>query len=124
MPLSGSAPRRRILVVDDNADAANSLALVLQLDGHEARTVYSGREAVELVDAFAADVVLLDIGLPEIDGYEVARRIRSRVTRPVRLVAVSGYGRDDDRVRADQAGFDAYLVKPLAFENLERVLDG
>ena len=124
LPLSGSAPRRRILVVDDNADAANSLALVLQLDGHEARTVYSGREAVELVDAFAADVVLLDIGLPEIDGYEVARRIRSRVTRPVRLVAVSGYGRDDDRRRADHAGFDAYLVKPLVFETLERALGG
>ena len=112
---------KRILVVDDNTDAANSLAELLRLDGHEAHTVYSAKGALQCVDTFGPNVVLLDIGLPEMDGYQVAQQIRSR-SSDVRLIALTGYGQTEDMLRTRAAGFDAHMVKPVDFDALERVI--
>jgi len=117
------SPTRRILIVDDNADAATSLAVLLDLDGHQTRTAFSAADALKLVEDFAPEYVLLDIGLPEMDGYQVARRLREGV-RGARLVlvALTGYGQSEDRQRASDAGFDAHLVKPVDFGALARLL--
>ena len=114
-------PARRILVVDDNADAANSLSELLKMDGHHTQPVFSAEDAILQAHAFAPDVVLLDIGLPHIDGYEVARRLRGSLSS-VMLVALTGYGQADDRERALAAGFDAHLVKPVDLAALTRIL--
>jgi CheY-like chemotaxis protein len=113
---------RRVLVVDDNADAADSLAMMLQLASHEVQSVYTAHAALEQLGPFNPDLVLLDIGLPQMDGYEVARRIRAQ-RKSVFLVAVSGYGQAEDKRRAQDAGFDAHFVKPLDIASLERLLD-
>ena len=114
---------RRILVVDDNVDAADSLATLLKLDGHEVEAVYGAVAALAAIDAHEPDVVLLDIGMPQMDGYEVARRIRGRsAIRRMRLVALTGYGQDADLTRAEAAGFDAHLVKPADPDALAGVL--
>jgi PAS domain S-box-containing protein len=118
---SAVPPRQRLLVVDDNQDSADSLAMLLEIDGHDVRAVYSATSALEEVDAFAPDMILLDIGLPDMDGYEVARRVLTR-PRPPRLVAVSGYGQLEDRQRSANAGFAAHLVKPVDMAALKRVL--
>ena len=116
-------PKRRVLVVDDNADAANTLAMLLNLDGHEVRAVYSARTALDEVRGFEPDVVLLDIGLPEMDGYEVARRIREQSAfAGLRLVALTGYGQTEDRQRTRAAGFDDHLVKPVDMKALQEAL--
>jgi CheY-like chemotaxis protein len=115
----------RILIVDDNEDAANSLGILLELDGHTTACVYAAVEALELASTFKPDVVLLDIGLPGMDGYEVALQIRELPgLKDVRLIAVTGYGRLEDRQRARDAGFDEHLVKPLDFKLLARILVG
>jgi signal transduction histidine kinase len=115
--------KRRVLVVDDNVDAANSLMMLLRLEGHTGETAFTSRSALEKFDTFKPEVVLLDIGLPEMDGYQVAREIRKRFTpKPVRLVALTGYGQSEDRERALDAGFDEHLVKPVEFDALQRVL--
>lgn len=122
---SASVPIRpqRILIVDDNADAAHSLGMLLELKGHRVESVYTSREALERVEALDPEIVLLDIGLPDLDGYEVARRLRAaRPSASMRLIAVTGYGRQEDRDQARSAGFDDHLVKPVDFEQLERVL--
>ena len=112
-PHAGGAPRR-ILVVDDNHDATESLALLLQLDGHETRAVYDGLEALDVAQSFQPEIVLLDIGLPGLNGYEVARRLRQRPGgEHLLLVALTGWGQDDDRERTRAAGFDEHLVKPV-----------
>jgi len=116
-----SEGRRRVLVVDDNQDAADSLTQLLQLEGHETRTVYSAEAAIEQAVQFNPEVMLLDIGLPGMDGYEVARRIKAAEV-PVRLVALSGYGQAEDKRRAAAAGFDTHLVKPIDLAQLVRVL--
>jgi CheY-like chemotaxis protein len=117
------APPRRVLIVDDNEDAANSLAMVLKLGGHETASVYTAADALARAASFKPDVVLLDIGLPGMDGYEVALRLRELPgLRNVRLVAVTGYGRSDDRLRAREAGFDEHLTKPVEFSALDRTL--
>jgi two-component system, chemotaxis family, CheB/CheR fusion protein len=119
------APPRRVLIVDDNEDAANSLALILKLGGHETASVYSAVDALQRAAAFRPDVVLLDIGLPGMDGYEVAQKMRELPgLRDIRLVAVTGYGRSDDRIRARDAGFDDHLTKPVEYAVLERTLAG
>jgi CheY-like chemotaxis protein len=119
------APPRRVLIVDDNEDAANSLAMILTLSGHETASVYTAADALERARAFRPDVVLLDIGLPGMDGYEVARKMRELPgLKDIRLVAVTGYGRSDDRLRARDAGFDDHLTKPVEFAVLDRVLGG
>jgi signal transduction histidine kinase/CheY-like chemotaxis protein len=118
-----SFTQRRVLVVDDNVDAAVSLAELLRLEGHVVDAVYGARAALEKFDEFNPDVVLLDIGLPEMDGYEVAHRLRQRMgAHPVVLVALTGYGQREDRERALVAGFDDHLVKPVSFQDLQRVL--
>jgi PAS domain S-box-containing protein len=107
------APPRRVLVVDDNVDAAESLAVFLRATGHEVHTAYDGRAALRQAEALGPEVVVLDIGLPGMDGYEVARRLRQQegLKQPF-LVALTGYGQDEDRRRSAAAGFDVHLVKP------------
>jgi CheY-like chemotaxis protein len=123
LPQANAKLRWRIMVVDDNEDAANSLATVLQLEGHEVLAVHSGAQALEQVGAFAPDVMLLDIGLPGLDGYEVAQRLRTIPgLSPFRVIAITGYGQDTDRRRTEAAGFAGHLVKPIDFGVLREML--
>ena len=116
---------RRVLIVDDNSDAASSLAMLLGLRGHETRVAFNEREALACLEGFPAEVVLLDIGLPGTDGYAVAERLRANPgLRDVRLVALTGYGHVEDQQRARAAGFDDHLVKPVSLVALERTLAG
>jgi signal transduction histidine kinase len=116
-------PSTRILVVDDNTDAADTLTMMLQLEGHEARAVYSGEDTLECLAGFDPAFVLVDIGLPTMDGYELARQIRTRTqARRPKLIALTGYGQSEDRDRALLAGFDDHLVKPVAFAELTGTL--
>jgi len=108
----GALEGKRILIVDDNTDAAHTLDVLLKALGHETRVVYDGNQAVAAFDDFQPNLVLLDIGLPGISGYEVARLLRSRGRHGVRIVAVTGWGQEEDRRRAKAAGFDHHLVKP------------
>jgi signal transduction histidine kinase/DNA-binding response OmpR family regulator len=126
-PASEDAPTvesipRRVLIVDDNADAADSLAMLLSLAGHETEVAHNAHEALECLDSFRPDVALLDIGLPGMNGYELARCLRARRPRDMRLVALTGYGQAEDRQHAQAAGFDAHLVKPADLSALERTL--
>lgn len=115
--------KRRVLIVDDNVDAADSLAMLLNIDGHEAAAAYSATAALEAVERWKPEIVLLDVGLPEVDGYEIARRLRASNPVPgIRLIALTGYGRDEDRERAREAGFDDHLLKPADMEALQRLL--
>jgi len=116
-----TAARLRILIVDDNADSANSLAMILNLSGHVAEPVYGAAEALERAAALDPEIVLLDIGLPGMDGYEVARLLRRRGSS-ARLVALTGYGQPEDVRRARDAGFDTHLVKPVDLQHLLRDL--
>jgi PAS domain S-box-containing protein len=105
---------KRILVVDDNVDAADTLALLLKSLGHETCVVHDGLQALRMAVEFRPDVVLLDIGMPGLDGYEVARRLRAlKRERPLRIIAVTGWGQEADRTRSREAGFDVHLVKPV-----------
>ena len=115
---------RRILVVEDNLDSAESMAMMLELAGHEVAVAHSGVAGVEQARAFQPAIVLCDIGLPgELDGYGVARALRADPsTRAARLIALTGYGQDDDKLRAHQAGFDEHLTKPIEPDILDRVL--
>ena len=119
------AGRIEILIVEDNPDAAESLKMLLETLGHHTTAVTDGAAAVELMTQAPADVMLIDIGLPDIDGYEVARRVRALPTtgkQPI-MIALTGYGRQEDRDRAAAAGFDRHLVKPIRLEALQRLLD-
>jgi PAS domain S-box-containing protein len=113
----------RILIVDDNRDGANSLAMVLRLMGNDTATAYDGQEGLEVAERLRPDVVLLDIGLPKLNGYEAARRIREQPwgKHPV-LIAVTGWGQDEDRRRSHDAGFDHHLVKPVDPNDLMKLL--
>ena len=116
---------RRILVADDNRDAARSLALQLQLAGHDVRTAFDGVEALALADVFEPEVVLLDLGMPKLDGFETAREMRRRPWGPVAtLVALTGWGQPQDRQRTGDAGFDLHLVKPVSAEHLFQAIAG
>ena len=116
-------PSRRILVVEDNADSADGLATLLRLDGHVVRTEHDGPSAVAAAGDFRPDVILLDIGLPGMSGYEVARALRRDPgVAGAMLVAVTGYGQEEDRARSRAAGFDHHLVKPLRPEAIARLL--
>jgi len=115
--------RRRILVVDDHRDSADTLAILLTIMGHDVRTAYDGQEAIELAAQYRPEVVLLDIGLPAKSGYDVARELRNAHDRSqLILIAVSGYGQDDDRRRGREAGFDHHLVKPVRPEELKAII--
>jgi PAS domain S-box-containing protein len=117
------AAARRILVVDDNRDAATSLALLLQLTGNEAQIAFDGLEAVEATAAFRPDVILLDIGLPKLNGYDACRRIREQPWgRGVMLVALTGWGQEEDRRQSKEAGFDHHMVKPVDLAALTALL--
>jgi PAS domain S-box-containing protein len=117
------ARSRRILVVEDNVDSAMLLAQILKMKGHEVEVAHDGQAGIEAARAQGPDIVLLDIGLPGMDGYEVARSIRSdRKTRNARLVALTGYGQEEDRRRSREAGFDDHLVKPVDPQVLEELL--
>ena len=119
---TGVAPRR-VLVVDDNADAAQAVQAILRRSGHEVRLAGDGRSALVAALEFAPNVVLMDVGLPDIDGFSVALRLREDArTRDIKLVALSGYGRERDAARAREAGFAAYLMKPAAPEALLRAV--
>jgi PAS domain S-box-containing protein len=116
--------KRRILVVDDNQDSAHSLALLLKLAGHEAHIANDGVEAVEAAAKFQPDAILLDIGLPKLNGYEAARRIREqRGEKGLVIVALTGWGQEEDRRRSKEAGFDAHMVKPVDHDALAKLLE-
>lgn len=118
-----AAKPRRVLIVDDNADGAESLARVLALSGHATHTAHDGLEAVTMAERFRPDVVLLDIGLPKLNGYEACRRIREQPWgKQMKLVAVTGWGQEAYRERSSNAGFDTHVVKPVDSETLIRLL--
>ena len=104
---------RTILIVEDNADAREALRMLLELDGHDVAAAGEGMEALEIARSKDPDIALVDIGLPGIDGYEVARRVRALDKRRPLLIALTGYGQPEDRRRATEAGFDSLLVKPV-----------
>jgi CheY-like chemotaxis protein len=113
----------RILVVDDNVDAASSLATLLQMSGHEVAVAHDGPDALRIAAAEPPDAVLLDLGLPQMDGYQVARHMREMpALRNTRLIAVTGYGQDSDRRAAREAGFAYHLIKPVDFDEVERII--
>lgn len=115
----------RILVVDDNRDSADSLAMLLRLMGNELRVAYDGFEALELAESFRPNLVLLDIGLPKLNGYDVARSIRRQPWgREITLVALTGWGQDKDRCNSADAGFNFHIVKPVKISELEQILKG
>ncbi len=120
---AADAKRRRVLVVDDSVDAAKTIAMLLRLWGHDVKTAHDGAEALAIAHDFLPEVVLLDIGLPGMNGYELARRMRSEPPlAKVRLVAVSGYGQQEDLRRSKEAGFDQHFTKPVEPAALERLL--
>jgi signal transduction histidine kinase len=127
VPGARGAPRdKRVLVVDDNIDAADLLSDALEGLGYETRTAYDGPSALEAAAAFDPDIALLDIGLPAMDGYELARRLRGRAlaAKPLRLIALTGYGRDTDRTLTRDAGFDIHMVKPIDLAGLDAAIRG
>jgi CheY-like chemotaxis protein len=114
--------RRNILVIEDNADIRETLGELLRRRGHAVREAEGGRAALELARDLAPEVALVDIGLPELDGFEVAQRLRE-LAPEIRLVALTGYGRAEDRRRGAEAGFLAHLVKPVDIDELSAVID-
>jgi CheY-like chemotaxis protein len=114
---------RRILIVDDNADAAESLGMLLEARGDEVRIAYDGIEALDVEAVFHPEVVLLDIGMPRLSGYDVAKRIRTGRGGGVLLIAITGWGQEDDRERAREAGFNHHFTKPVDFETLLGIID-
>src|SRR5688572_19592318 len=119
-----ATPRRfRILVVDDNHDSALSLAMMLSIMGHDTRTAHDGESAVETAESFLPEVMLLDIGLPKLNGYEVAQRIRAHAWgRSMFLIAVTGWGQEEDRQRSSEVGLNVHMVKPVEPAVLEKLL--
>ena len=107
------AKRRRVLVADDNVDAGESLAMLLRLDGHEVQLANNGSQAVELFESMKPEIAILDIGMPGLNGYEVAKRIRQKAARGVTLIAVTGWGQEADKARAAASGFDHHFTKPV-----------
>ena len=123
---SAAAPAgRRILLVDDNRDAADSLALLLGLEGHDVRVAYAGRPAIEIAHEFRPEIAVLDLGLPDLSGYDVARLLRQDpALGRIELIALTGWGQEEHRKRALEAGFDHHVTKPVDLEQLARLLQG
>jgi len=117
--IAHQVPGQRVLVVDDNEDAANSLAELLRHSGHEVDVAYNGMCALARVRAKHPDVVLCDLGLPELSGFDFARAIRREHAQAIRLVAISGYAQPEDIRRSIEAGFDAHLAKPAQSADIE-----
>lgn len=122
MNVPDRAPRR-VLVVDDHVDAAQSFAEVFSAMGHHAIYVTKPEAAIHAAREFSPELVTLDIGMPGINGYDLARSLRAEFGRNVRLVAITGHGTDADRARSREAGFDAHLVKPVETKTLQAILD-
>ena len=121
---SGSKPQRRVLVVDDNRDSADSLAMLLELTGNKTYMAHDGVEAFQAIEKHRPEVVLLDIGLPELDGHEVCRRVRERPWgKDIVMIALTGWGQEDDRRKSEQAGFNGHLVKPVDYDKLLELLE-
>lgn len=119
-----AAPARTVLIVDDNVTSAETLALLIGLSGHATHVAHSGAAALEAAERHRPEVILLDIGLPGMDGFEVARQVRQAEDgRRAVLIAVTGYGQDDDRRKSAEAGFDHHLVKPIDLARLEELLN-
>ncbi|HEY7889108.1 MAG TPA: response regulator [Steroidobacteraceae bacterium] len=119
-----STPRRRLLVVDDNRDAAESMSMLLEMWGHDVAYAYDGPSALKTAEQWQPEAVFLDIGLPGMDGYEVAAKLRELPTaRDAILIAITGYGQEDDRLRSRQAGIAHHLVKPVAPDALRSLID-
>ncbi len=122
-PAKPGAGKHRILIADDNRDAADSLAMLLRAGGHEVRATYDGQQAVDMAEAFRPALALLDIGMPRLNGYDAARSIREKpFGRDMVLVALTGWGQPEDKQRSRSAGFDHHLVKPVDPSALERLL--
>jgi PAS domain S-box-containing protein len=116
-------PQQRVLIVDDNQDSAESLALLFELEGHETYTAHDGVEAVEVLEKHRPQVVLLDIGLPGLDGHEVCRRVREQPWgKDIVMIALTGWGQEDDRRKSEEAGFNGHLVKPVDYDKLLELL--
>jgi CheY-like chemotaxis protein len=113
---------RRVLVVDDNHDSADTMAELVRIWGYDVRTAHDGPAALDCARGFRPHVVLLDVGLPGMDGYELARRLRAEGLAGDLLVSVTGYGQDEDRRKAQEAGFDHHLTKPVDPDTLLRVV--
>ena len=114
-----------MLVADDNLDASETLALLLQFDGHEVHVAHDGLEALELFGRLQPDVAILDIGMPGLSGHEVARRIRAQnVDHPVTLIALTGWGQKSDKDRATESGFDFHFTKPVEPDKLSELIMG
>ncbi|WP_160174741.1 hybrid sensor histidine kinase/response regulator [Caballeronia grimmiae] len=125
LAIPSSIKTRRILVVDDNVDAADAMTALLELEGHEVRTVYSGEEAVEILSRYSPEVILLDLGLPGMSGLDVARHIRATPSmKDVTLVAITGWGQPQDRARTADAGFDFHFTKPVDVGQLSQAIEG
>jgi CheY-like chemotaxis protein len=122
-PAPAALVRRRILIADDNQDAADSLSMLLQLAGHDVRVAHLGRAALALAEAFRPDTAVLDIGMPDLSGYEVAQMLRREPwATKMQLIALTGWGQHDDRRRAMEAGFDHHLVKPVDTDQLRGLI--
>jgi PAS domain S-box-containing protein len=120
-PVAGA--KLRILVVDDNRDAAEGLSIILRFMGNDIRTASDGLAAVDVAEAFRPEIILMDIGLPKLNGYDACRRIRERAwSEGIVIVAITGWGQDDDRRRSHEAGFDHHLVKPVNLEDLTKIV--
>jgi CheY-like chemotaxis protein len=115
---------RRIVVADDNEDSAESFAMLLSFSGHEVRVAHDGEAALDALREFRPDVAFLDIGMPGLTGYEVAQAVRAEPWgHEMKLIAVTGWGQPDDRMRARTAGFDRHLIKPIDPAEVDRLLD-
>ncbi|HZP89094.1 MAG TPA: response regulator [Burkholderiales bacterium] len=116
--------KRRVLLADDNKDAVESMAMLLELSGHDVHRAYSGPEALEIAARIHPEVIVLDIGMPGMDGYEVAKYVRQEPwAAGAKLIALTGWGQEDDKRQARAAGFDHYLVKPVDPIDLERLIE-
>jgi CheY-like chemotaxis protein len=122
-PTDHPVTKRRILVADDNPDAASTLGMLLEMMGHEVCIVHDGVKAVEGAATFRPDIILLDIGMPQLNGYDACARIREQPSnKGILIVALTGWTQDDKKQRSQQAGFDFHLVKPVELPALEKLL--
>jgi CheY-like chemotaxis protein len=122
-PADALAPGRRILIVDDNKDSAESLAMLLEITGHRTFVVHDGVAAIAAAEAHRPEVMLLDIGMPRLNGYEVCRRVRQQPWgEEIKIIALTGWGQDEDRRKSQEAGFDGHLVKPVDYNALLELL--
>jgi CheY-like chemotaxis protein len=123
-PATAEPRRMRVLVVDDNRDAADSMRMLLEASGQDARCVYDGVAALEISESFHPEVILLDIGMPSMDGYQVVREVRARqLVPPPTIAALTGWGQDSDKKKTQEAGFDHHFTKPVAADDLMAFLD-